>query len=145
MSDGECVTLTNEDLAYSYRHSALPEGAVVVEARFQGFPGDPATIKAEMDRISSERKGSQPIGSMTGGSTFKNPEGHSSWKLVDEAGLRGFKHGGAMVSDKHCNFLINTGNATSTEIEELGEMVRAKVLAHSGIELEWEIRRVGRK
>lgn len=145
MPDGQFVTLTNDDLAYSYRHSALPEGAVVVEARFQGFPGDPATIKAEMDRISSERKGSQPIGSMTGGSTFKNPEGHSSWKLVDEAGLRGFKHGGAMVSDKHCNFLINTGNATSTEIEELGEMVRAKVLAHSGIELEWEIRRVGRK
>ena len=117
----------------------------MVAVRFEGFPGDPATIKAEMDRISSQRKDSQPIGSMTGGSTFKNPPGHSSWKLVDDAGLRGFKNGGAQVSEKHCNFLINTGNATSTEIEGLGEIVREKVLANSGIQLEWEIRRVGRK
>ena len=106
--------------------------------------GDPEEIKADMKRITDERKESQPIGSMTGGSTFKNPEGHSSWKLIDDAGLRGFTHGGAQVSDKHCNFLINTGNATSTEIEELGELVREKVYANSGIELEWEIRRVGR-
>lgn len=144
LPDGSFVTLSNADLQYGYRHSALPEGATVVAARFEGFPGDPASIKAEMDRISSERKGSQPIGSMTGGSTFKNPEGHSSWKLIDAAGLRGFKHGGAMVSDKHCNFLINTGDATSTEIEELGEIVREKVYAHSGVQLEWEIKRVGR-
>lgn len=144
LPDGQFVTLTNADLQYSYRHSALPDGAVVVEVRFKGFPGDPATIKAEMDRISSERKGSQPIGSMTGGSTFKNPPGHSSWKLVDAAGLRGFQHGGAQVSEKHCNFLINTGTATSTEIEELGELVREKVYANSGIQLEWEIKRVGR-
>ncbi len=144
LPSGEFVTLTNADLKYSYRHSALPEGAIVLEVRFEGFPGDPATIKAEMDRISSERKGSQPIGSMTGGSTFKNPPGHSSWKLIDAAGLRGFKHGGAQVSEKHCNFLINTGTATSTEIEELGELVREKVYAHAGIELEWEIKRVGR-
>lgn len=144
LPDGEFVTLTNADLQYSYRHSALPEGAIVVEVRFEGYPGDPDTIKAEMDRISSERKGSQPIGSMTGGSTFKNPPGHSSWKLIDAAGLRGFKHGGAQVSEKHCNFLINTGTATSTEIEALGELVREKVYAHSGVELEWEIKRVGR-
>ena len=144
MPDGEFVTLTNADLQYSYRHSALPDGAIVVEVRFEGFPGDPAVIKAEMDRISSQRKGSQPIGSMTGGSTFKNPEGHSSWKLIDDAGLRGYKHGGAQVSEKHCNFLINTGDATSTDIEGLGELVREKVYANSGIQLEWEIKRVGR-
>ncbi len=144
LPDGQFVTLGNADLQYSYRHSALPEGSIVVEARFEGFPGDPDTIRAEMDRISSERKESQPIGSMTGGSTFKNPPGHSSWKLIDAAGLRGFKHGGAQVSEKHANFLINTGNATSTEIEELGEIVREKVYANSGVQLEWEIKRVGR-
>lgn len=144
LPDGQFVTLSNADLQYSYRHSALPEGAVVVAARFEGFPGDPETIKAEMDRISNERKDSQPIGSRTGGSTFKNPPGHSSWKLIDDAGLRGFRHGGAQVSEKHCNFLINTGDATSTDIEELGEIVREKVYANSGIQLEWEIRRVGR-
>ncbi|AWW74004.1 UDP-N-acetylenolpyruvoylglucosamine reductase [Erythrobacter sp. KY5] len=144
MPDGELVTLTNADLQYSYRHSALPDGAVVVEVRFEGFPGDPDTIKEEMDRISSQRKDSQPIGSRTGGSTFKNPDGHSSWKLIDDAGLRGFKHGGAMVSEKHCNFLINTGDATSSDIEGLGELVREKVYANSGIQLEWEIKRVGR-
>ncbi len=144
LPDGQFVTLTNKELQYSYRHSALPDGAVVVAARFEGFPGDPDTIKAEMNRISSERKDSQPIGSMTGGSTFKNPPGHSSWKLIDEAGCRGLRNGGAQVSEKHCNFLINTGNATSTEIEGLGEMVREKVYAHSGIQLEWEIKRVGR-
>ncbi len=141
---GEFVTLTNADLQYSYRHSALPEGAVVVAVRFEGFPGDPKEIKTDMARISNQRKESQPIGSMTGGSTFKNPEGHSSWKLIDDAGLRGFTHGGAQVSDKHCNFLINTGTASSTDIEELGELVREKVYANSGIQLEWEIRRVGR-
>ena len=144
MPNGEFATLTNEDLQYSYRHSALPDGAVVVAVRFKGFPGDPETIKAEMKRITSERSESQPIGSMTGGSTFKNPEGHSSWKLIDAAGLRGFRNGGAQVSEKHCNFLINTGNATSTEIEGLGEIVREKVYANSGIQLEWEIKRVGR-
>ena len=144
LPDGGFVTLANADLQYAYRHSALPEGSVVVAARFEGFPGDPETIRAEMDRISAERKESQPIGSMTGGSTFKNPPGHSSWKLIDDAGLRGFRHGGAQVSEKHCNFLINTGDATSTDIEELGEIVREKVYANSGIQLEWEIRRVGR-
>lgn len=144
LPDGEFVTLSNADLQYSYRHSALPEGSTVVEARFEGFPGDPEVIKAEMDRISTQRKESQPIGSMTGGSTFKNPPGHSSWKLIDEAGLRGFRHGGAQVSEKHANFLINTGTATGSDIEELGEIVREKVYANSGVQLEWEIKRVGR-
>lgn len=144
MPDGQFVTLSNADLQYSYRHSALPDGAVVVECRFEGFPGDPEVIKAEMDRISSQRKESQPIGSMTGGSTFKNPDGHSSWKLIDDAGLRGYKHGGAQVSEKHCNFLINTGTASSADIEGLGELVREKVYANSGVQLEWEIKRVGR-
>ena len=144
MPNGEFATLTNEDLDYSYRHSALPDGAVVVAVRFKGFPGDPETIKAEMKKITSERSESQPIGSMTGGSTFKNPEGHSSWKLIDAAGLRGFRNGGAQVSEKHCNFLINTGDATSTDIEGLGEIVRERVYKDSGVQLEWEIKRVGR-
>ncbi|MEO0688925.1 MAG: UDP-N-acetylmuramate dehydrogenase [Pseudomonadota bacterium] len=144
LPEGNLVTLTNADLQYSYRHSALPDGAMVVEARLEGFPGDPEAIKAQMDRISSERKDSQPLGSATGGSTFKNPPGHSSWKLIDEAGCRGMKVGGAQVSEKHCNFLINTGTATSSEIEELGETVRQKVYANSGVQLEWEIKRVGR-
>ncbi len=144
LPNGEFVTLTNSELQYSYRHSALPEGAVVVEVRFEGVPGDPETIKAEMNRISSQRKDAQPIGSMTGGSTFKNPPGHSSWKLIDDAGCRGLMNGKAQVSEKHCNFLINTGGATSTDIEGLGEIVREKVYAHSGIQLEWEIKRVGR-
>jgi len=144
LPDGQFVTLTNADLQYSYRHSALPDGAIVVAVRFEGVPGDPDTIKAEMTRISDQRKGAQPIGSMTGGSTFKNPPGHSSWKLIDDAGCRGLMNGGAQVSEKHCNFLINTGTATATEIEALGEMVREKVYANSGIQLEWEIKRVGR-
>ncbi len=144
LPDGQFVTLTNADLQYSYRHSALPDEAMVVSVRLQGFPGDAQAIKAQMDTITSERKGSQPLGSATGGSTFKNPPGYSSWKLIDAAGLRGFKVGGAQVSEKHCNFLINTGTATSTEIEELGETVRQKVYAHSGVQLEWEIKRVGR-
>ncbi|MEO0420003.1 MAG: UDP-N-acetylmuramate dehydrogenase [Pseudomonadota bacterium] len=144
LPDGQFVTLTNADLQYSYRHSRLPDGAMVVAVRLEGFPGDPDAIKAQMDKITSERKGSQPLGSATGGSTFKNPPGHSSWKLIDAAGLRGFKVGGAQVSEKHCNFLINTGDATSAEIEELGETVREKVYAHSGVQLEWEIKRVGR-
>lgn len=144
LPDGKFVTLSNADLQYSYRHSALPEGAVVVEVRFEGFPGNPEAIKAEMDRISSQRKEAQPIGSMTGGSTFKNPPDISSWELIDKAGLRGFKHGGAQVSEKHANFLINTGNATASDIEGLGELVREKVYAHSGVQLEWEIKRIGR-
>ena len=129
---------------FSYRHSALPAGDIVVEAVFRGLPGDRATIAAEMDRIAAEREASQPLRSRTGGSTFKNPPGEKAWQLVDAAGCRGLRVGGAQVSEKHTNFLINTGDATSADIETLGDEVRARVLAHSGIALEWEIERVGR-
>jgi UDP-N-acetylmuramate dehydrogenase len=132
-----------ERFGYSYRHSALPAGAIVVEALLQGMPGDPATIGAEMDRIAVEREASQPLRSRTGGSTFKNPGGHKAWALIDAAGCRGLTIGQAQVSEKHTNFLLNLGGATSADIEALGEEVRRRVLAHSGIELEWEIQRVG--
>jgi UDP-N-acetylmuramate dehydrogenase len=143
LRDGSLVTLGVEDLHYSYRHSELPEGAIVVAARFQGVPGEPAAIQAEMDRIAASREASQPLRSKTGGSTFKNPEGQKAWALVDEAGCRGLTIGGAQVSEKHTNFLINTGDATSAEIEALGEEVRRRVKAKSGVELQWEIQRVG--
>ncbi len=143
LRNGELVTLSVDDLHYSYRHSELPEGAIVVGARFRGKAGDPDAIQAEMDRISASREASQPLRSKTGGSTFKNPDGHKAWQLVDEAGCRGLQIGGAQVSEKHTNFLINTGDATSADIESLGEEVRARVKAKSGIELQWEIQRVG--
>lgn len=143
LRSGARRTLGPADLAYSYRHSDLPDQAIVVSATFQGTPGDPATIQAEMDRIAAAREASQPLRSKTGGSTFKNPPGHKAWQLVDDAGCRGLTIGDAQVSEKHCNFLLNLGNATSTEIESLGEEVRARVLSASGIELEWEIQRVG--
>lgn len=145
LRSGELVALRNADLAYSYRHSELPEGAVVVAARFRGRPGDPQAIQAEMDRISASREASQPLRSRTGGSTFKNPEGRKAWQLVDEAGCRGLQIGGAQVSEKHTNFLINASDATSADIEALGEEVRRRVKDNSGVELEWEIQRVGRK
>ncbi|MEC9066890.1 MAG: UDP-N-acetylmuramate dehydrogenase [Pseudomonadota bacterium] len=141
---GELVRLPVADLRYSYRHSALPEGAVVVSARLQGVPGDPAAIGAEMDRIAQAREDSQPLRTKTGGSTFKNPDGDKAWRLVDAAGCRGLRMGGAQVSEKHANFLINTGDATSADIEGLGEEVRRRVYADSAIMLEWEIQRVGR-
>ena len=141
---GRLVRLPKRDLRYSYRHSELPESAVVVSARFQGTPGDPAEIGAEMDRIAQAREESQPLRTKTGGSTFKNPEGDKAWRLVDAAGCRGMTRGGAQVSEKHTNFLINTGDATSADIEGLGEDVRRKVYADSGVMLEWEIQRVGR-
>ena len=141
---GELVTLPTADLHYSYRHSELPEGAVVVAARLRGHAGEPAAIQAEMDRIAEAREASQPLRSKTGGSTFKNPDGHKAWQLVDAAGCRGLQVGGAQVSEKHTNFLINTGDASAADIEALGEEVRARVKAHSGVELEWEIKRVGR-
>ena len=143
MRDGELVTLASEELQYSYRHSELPDGAIVVAARFRGRTGDPVSIQAEMDRISASREASQPLRSKTGGSTFKNPEGHRAWQLVDEAGCRGLQIGGAQVSEKHANFLLNLSSATSSDIEALGEEVRARVKAKSGIELQWEIQRVG--
>ena len=144
LPDGSCHCLPARDLKYSYRHSELPEQAVVVAARFQGTPGDPEAIGAEMDRIAAEREASQPLRTKTGGSTFKNPEGQKAWQLVDKAGCRGLTLGGAQGGEKHTNFLINTGDATSADIEGLGELVREKVYGDSGVALEWEIQRVGR-
>ncbi|AKM06527.1 UDP-N-acetylenolpyruvoylglucosamine reductase [Pelagerythrobacter marensis] len=141
---GELVRLPAADLRYTYRHSVLPEGAVVVSARLQGTPGDPAEIGAEMDRIAQAREESQPLRTKTGGSTFKNPPDDKAWRLVDAAGCRGLRKGGAQVSEKHTNFLINTGDATSADIEGLGEEVRRRVYAETGVMLEWEIQRVGR-
>ena len=143
LRSGELVTLTVGDLHYTYRHSALREGAIVVAARFRGRPGEPADIQREMDRISAAREESQPLRSRTGGSTFKNPPGHKAWALVDAAGCRGLVRGGAQVSEKHCNFLLNLGEASSADIEGLGEEVRRRVKDNSGVELEWEIQRVG--
>ncbi len=143
MRDGTLATLSVDELHYSYRHSELPDGAIVVAARFVGRPGESDAIQAEMDRISASREASQPLRSKTGGSTFKNPDGHKAWQLVDAAGCRGLQVGGAQVSEKHTNFLINTNDATSADIEALGEEVRARVQAHSGVELTWEIQRVG--
>jgi UDP-N-acetylmuramate dehydrogenase len=144
LRSGERRTLSLADLGYTYRHSELPEGAVVIGATFRGRPGEPAVIQAEMDRISASREASQPLRSKTGGSTFKNPDGHKAWQLVDEAGCRGFAVGGAQVSEKHTNFLINTGDATSADIEALGEEVRRRVKNKSGVDLQWEIQRVGK-
>jgi UDP-N-acetylmuramate dehydrogenase len=143
LRSGEPATLPLAALGYTYRHSTLPEGAIVVGATLRGAPGDPAVIGAEMDRIAAEREASQPLRSRTGGSTFKNPAGTKAWQLIDKAGCRGFTVGGAQVSEKHCNFLLNLGNATSADIEALGEEVRRRVRATSGVELEWEIQRVG--
>ena len=145
LRDGQRKILPLEALGYTYRHSALPEGAIVVSATFRGHVDEPAAIQAEMDRIAAAREASQPLRSRTGGSTFKNPEGHKAWALIDAAGCRGLRNGDAQVSEKHCNFLLNLGGATSAQIEALGEEVRAKVFAHSGVTLEWEIQRVGEK
>ena len=144
LRSGELLTLPVAELHYTYRHSHLPGGVIVVAARFRGRPGDPATIQAEMDRISASREASQPLRSKTGGSTFKNPPGAKAWELVDAAGCRGLTKGGAQVSEKHTNFLINTGDATSADIEGLGEDVRRRVKQTQGVELEWEIQRVGK-
>lgn len=143
LRSGERRQLAAADLKYSYRHSELPDGAIVVGATFRGMAGEPAAIQAEMDRIAASREASQPLRSRTGGSTFKNPDGKKAWQLVDDAGCRGLMVGGAQVSEKHCNFLINTGDAASADIEALGEEVRRRVKAKSGIELQWEIQRVG--
>jgi len=144
LADGTFITVPAADLEYSYRHSNLPEGAIVVAARFRGTPGKPEEIGAEMDRIAHAREETQPLRSKTGGSTFKNPPGDKAWRLVDAAGCRGLKMGGAQVSEKHANFLINTGDATSADIEGLGEEVRRRVSESQGVTLEWEIQRVGR-
>ena len=143
LRSGELVTLANADLDYTYRHSGLPEGAIVVSATFRGHPAEPAAVQAEMDRIAASREASQPLRSKTGGSTFKNPLPKKAWEVIDAAGCRGLTLGDAQVSTKHCNFLLNLGSATASEIEALGELVRERVRAHSGVELEWEIQRVG--
>ena len=144
LRSGGRETLGAAELGYSYRHSELPEGAIVIGARFRGHGAEPSVIQQEIDRIAAEREASQPLRSRTGGSTFKNPPGDKAWRLIDAAGCRGLTIGDAQVSEKHCNFLLNLGAASSAEIEELGEEVRRRVKAHSGILLEWEIQRVGR-
>ncbi|MBT9470021.1 MAG: UDP-N-acetylmuramate dehydrogenase [Pseudomonadota bacterium] len=143
---GERVTFSNAEMGFTYRESAKAAqgGLIFTGALFEGRPDDPAAIEARMAEITSRRETTQPIREKTGGSTFKNPPGHSSWKLVDEAGWRGKLHGGAMFSPLHSNFLINTGEATAADLEGLGEAVRADVKAKLGIELEWEIKRIGR-
>jgi UDP-N-acetylmuramate dehydrogenase len=140
---GRLRVFSNGDMHYSYRHCGAPDDIVFTQALFQGAPGDPAAIAAEMEKITESREATQPIKSRTGGSTFKNPPGHKAWQLIDAAGCRGLKVGGAQVSQMHCNFLINLGSATAADIETLGETVRRRVKENSGVELEWEIMRIG--
>jgi UDP-N-acetylmuramate dehydrogenase len=140
---GRVRVFANADMHYTYRHCGAPDDVIFTQALFQGAPGDPATIAAEMEKITESREATQPIKSRTGGSTFKNPPGHKAWQLIDAAGCRGLKRGGAQVSEMHCNFLINLGTATAADIETLGETVRRRVKENSGIELEWEIKRIG--
>ena len=140
---GERIKLTNGQMGFTYRHAAAPEDLIFVEAVFQAVPGERAAIEARMNEITEARSATQPIKSRTGGSTFKNPPGHKAWQLIDKAGCRGLRRGDAEVSTLHCNFLINHGEATGDQIEALGEEVRAKVKAETGVELDWEIKRIG--
>lgn len=140
---GEIVTLSHAQMGFSYRNSTARADIVFTSALFQGRPGDREAILAEMDRVTAAREAAQPIKERTGGSTFKNPEGGKAWQLVDAAGCRGLRVGGAQVSEMHCNFLINTGGATAADIEALGEEVRRRVKEQSGVELHWEIKRIG--
>ncbi len=141
---GEVIELSNAEMNYRYRKSNGPKGVVFTSAVFEGLPGDRDEILAKMRDITDRRESTQPTNTRTGGSTFKNPEGHSAWKLVDEAGCRGLRIGDAQVSEMHANFLVNLDAATAHDIETLGETVRAKVREKHGISLEWEIRRMGR-
>ena len=140
---GRIHTLGNSDMHYTYRHCGAPEDFIFTQATFAGTPGDPTAIAAAMDQITESREATQPIKSRTGGSTFKNPSGGKAWQLIDAAGCRGLIVGGAQVSELHCNFLINLGSATAADIESLGETVRKRVKENSGVELEWEIKRIG--
>ncbi len=140
---GEQRRLTAQQLAFAYRHVALPAGAIVIRVRLRAMRGAPGLIAARMAEIKATREASQPVRARTGGSTFRNPDGMKAWELIDAAGCRGLTRGGAMVSEKHCNFLINTGGATAADIEGLGEEVRRRVMAATGVTLEWEIRRIG--
>jgi UDP-N-acetylmuramate dehydrogenase len=141
---GRRVDYDLADFGYTYRHSQAPADIIWVEATYRGAPDDPDAVAARIAEITARRETTQPIREKTGGSTFKNPEGHSSWKLVDAAGWRGKLHGGAMFSPLHANFMINTGEATAADLEGLGEAVRADVKAKAGIDLQWEIKRIGR-
>jgi UDP-N-acetylmuramate dehydrogenase len=150
LSWAECVTrdgdrrrLSAADLAFGYRHANVPPGSVITRARLAARPGSGSVITAKMAEIRTSREDSQPIRARTGGSTFRNPDGMKAWELIDASGCRGMRLGGAKVSEKHCNFLINTGAATAAEIEALGEEVRRLVKAATGVMLEWEIRRIG--
>ncbi len=135
----------NPDMHYAYRHCGAPDDVIFTEALFQGAAGDAAAIAAEMDKITESREATQPVKSRTGGSTFKNPPGQKAWQLIDAAGCRGLTVGGAQVSEMHCNFLINLGEASAADIETLGEIVRQQVQDHAGVTLEWEIKRIGVK
>lgn len=140
---GEWVEFTLEDMSFAYRHIGVPDDVIFVSATLQGFPDDRESVANRMERIQAKREESQPVRTRTGGSTFANPEKKHAWKLVDEAGCRGLRVGDAMVSEQHCNFLVNTGNATAADIESLGEEVRRRVFEKSGVKLRWEIRRLG--
>jgi UDP-N-acetylmuramate dehydrogenase len=141
--DGKLVRFANADMKFVYRNSGVDPSVIFTSARFRGVAAAPDAIRARMNEVQSHRETVQPIREKTGGSTFKNPPGNSAWKLVDAAGCRGLRVGGAQVSEMHCNFLINTGTATGHDIETLGETVRARVKENSGIELHWEIKRIG--
>jgi UDP-N-acetylmuramate dehydrogenase len=141
--DGTRHTFSNSDMKFVYRNSGVDPSIIFTSARLRGTIADPDTIRARMNEVQTHRETAQPIREKTGGSTFKNPPGNSAWKLIDAAGCRGLRVGGAQVSEMHCNFLINTGNATGRDIETLGETVRSRVQEHSGIELHWEIKRIG--
>ena len=142
--NGEKHVLSHADMGYTYRQSAASSDLIFTRAVFEGEVQDQADIRAAMDEVQHHRETVQPVKEKTGGSTFKNPEGHSAWKLVDAAGMRGFEVGDAQMSEMHCNFMINTGAATANDLEQLGETVREKVLENSAIQLEWEIKRIGR-
>jgi UDP-N-acetylmuramate dehydrogenase len=141
--DGSKHSFGNADMKFVYRNSGVDPSIVFTSARFRGQVATPEAIRARMDEVQTHRETAQPIREKTGGSTFKNPPGYSAWKLIDAAGCRGLRVGGAQVSEMHCNFLINTGDATGNDIETLGETVRARVKENSGIELQWEIKRIG--
>lgn len=141
--DGRTVRLEAPALAFAYRAARLPPGGIVTRVRLRARRGDPSAIAAEMARIRAAREASQPIRARTGGSTFRNPEGAKAWQLIEAAGCRGLRRGDAQVSEKHCNFLINTGAASAADLEGLGEEVRRRVRAATGVTLEWEIRRIG--
>ena len=142
--EGNIHVLSVDDMHYTYRHCSAPENYIFTQALFQGRPGDPAEINAEMEEIAAYREEVQPIKSRTGGSTFKNPDGNKSWQLIDAAGCRGLAVGDARVSELHCNFLINEGDASAADLETLGETVRERVKKTSGVQLEWEIKRLGK-